>query len=64
MLVSVFVVYSTSDLIGSPSRMWDLLSEAAILHPVQGNAQGSYLTMDSQSKDQHSMCFLDLTDKI
>ncbi|KAF2162672.1 hypothetical protein M409DRAFT_68968 [Zasmidium cellare ATCC 36951] len=47
MLMSIFVVYTTSSVIGSPDRMWSLLREASILHPVAGNAQGSYLTMNS-----------------
>ncbi|PWY83435.1 putative sodium/proline symporter [Aspergillus heteromorphus CBS 117.55] len=47
MLMSVFVVYSTSDLVGSSDRMWELLREASALHPVSGNAEGSYLTMKS-----------------
>lgn len=36
--------YAASDKIGSPQRMWELLSEAA---PVAGNAKGSYVTMRS-----------------
>jgi hypothetical protein len=48
MMMSVFVVYTTSSLIGSPAAMWELLKEAAVLHPVEGNADGSYLTMRSQ----------------
>lgn len=39
-----FTVYTSSDKIGSPQRMYDLLSQAA---PVAGNAGGSYLTMRS-----------------
>ncbi|GAA5933076.1 sodium:solute symporter family protein [Sporobolomyces koalae] len=45
----VFVTYGTSDLIGSPSKMYDLLKEAAIRVPVAGNAEGSYLTLKSNS---------------
>ncbi|GJN69220.1 urea active transporter [Purpureocillium lilacinum] len=40
--------YATSDLLGSPSAVYDLLVEAAKAHPVDGNAEGSYLTMRSQ----------------
>ncbi|KIW81908.1 hypothetical protein Z517_04934 [Fonsecaea pedrosoi CBS 271.37] len=47
MLMSPFVVYSTSKVVGSPSVMFDLLTEAAQLHPVGGNQDGSYLTMRS-----------------
>ncbi|ORY90185.1 urea transporter [Leucosporidium creatinivorum] len=45
----MFVVYATSDQIGSPSRMWELLQEASARDPVPGNAGGSYLTMRSTS---------------
>jgi Na+/proline symporter len=48
MLLSLFVVYSTSKVVGSPEKMWELLREASNLHPVAGNAEGSYLTMRSQ----------------
>lgn len=47
MIATLFVVYSTSDLVGSPGRMFDLLRTAGELHPVAGNAGGSYLTMRS-----------------
>ena len=40
-----FVTYATSPLLGSPSKVYDLLVNASRLHPVEGNAQGSYLTM-------------------
>lgn len=39
--------YSTSDIIGSPSKMFELLQEATKSHPVVGNQDGSYLTMRS-----------------
>lgn len=39
-----FTVYAASDKIGSPQRMYELLSKAT---PVEGNAAGSYLTMRS-----------------
>ena len=47
MLTSIFFVYTASSTIGSPSQMWALLKEAASLHPIAGNAKGSYLTMNS-----------------
>ncbi|TVY48041.1 putative urea active transporter [Lachnellula occidentalis] len=47
MLMSAFVVYSTSSVIGSSDKMWELLTTASELHPVEGNAEGSYLTMRS-----------------
>ena len=40
-------VYATSDKLGSTHRVFDLLVEAARRHPVEGNAEGSYLTMRS-----------------
>ncbi|RUS20158.1 Sodium/solute symporter [Endogone sp. FLAS-F59071] len=43
----VFTVYGSSDFIGSPSKMYDLLTAASAAHPVPDNAEGSYLTMDS-----------------
>ena len=46
-LLFSFTAYATSDKIGSPTRMYELLQEAAVLHPVEGNAGGSYLTMRS-----------------
>ncbi|KAG5957011.1 hypothetical protein E4U58_006313 [Claviceps cyperi] len=39
--------YATSDVLGSPSAVYDLLVEAARRHPVEGNQDGSYLTMRS-----------------
>ena len=43
------VAYATSPIIGSPGKMWEMLQRASELHPVAGNAQGSYLTMRSKS---------------
>lgn len=40
--------YATSDELGSPGAVYDLLVEAAKSHPVSGNQGGSYLTMRSQ----------------
>lgn len=50
MVMSIFVVYTTSNIIGSTDRMWELLQEAGKLHPVSGNAEGTYLTMRSESQ--------------
>ncbi|EJD35922.1 Na+/solute symporter [Auricularia subglabra TFB-10046 SS5] len=47
--VFVFTIYATSDKIGSPTRMHELLALAAEQHPVSGNAHGSYLTMRSKN---------------
>lgn len=43
-----FTAYATSDLLGSPGAVYDLLVQAADRHPVAGNAGGSYLTMRSK----------------
>ncbi|KAJ7653109.1 urea transporter [Mycena polygramma] len=47
--VFVFTVYATSPKIGSPARMYDLLTAAAEAAPVSGNAHGSYITMRSKN---------------
>ncbi|KAJ6494051.1 urea transporter [Mycena vitilis] len=47
--VFVFTVYATSPKIGSPARMYDLLTAAAEASPVPGNAHGSYVTMRSKN---------------
>ncbi len=43
-----FTAYTTNKNLGSPGKVYDLLTEAAKSHPVSGNADGSYLTMRSQ----------------
>ncbi|PBK83965.1 urea transporter [Armillaria gallica] len=48
-LTFVFTVYATSDKIGSPAKMHELLTSAAMLHPVSGNAHGSYVTLRSKN---------------
>lgn len=40
--------FATSDVLGSPSAVYDLLVEAARAHPVSGNREGSYLTLRSE----------------
>ncbi len=40
--------YATSNELGSPGAVYDLLVKAAEAHPVDGNQDGSYLTMRSQ----------------
>ncbi|KAI0111026.1 Na+/solute symporter [Hypoxylon sp. NC0597] len=47
-IVFSLTAYASSDRLGSPSAVYDLLVEAAFNHPVEGNAQGSYLTMRSR----------------
>ncbi|TAQ86565.1 hypothetical protein B7494_g5120 [Chlorociboria aeruginascens] len=46
-LIFAFTAYATSDVLGSPSAVFDLLVKAAKDHPVAGNSGGSYLTMRS-----------------
>ncbi|KIW95404.1 uncharacterized protein Z519_03988 [Cladophialophora bantiana CBS 173.52] len=48
-LYFMFQVYCTDDLIGSPSRMFELLKKAATLRPVAGNQDGSYMTLKSNN---------------
>lgn len=43
-----FTAFATSEVLGSPGAVYDLLVEAAQRHPVAGNAEGSYLTLRSQ----------------
>ncbi|GAD92830.1 urea transporter (Dur3), putative [Paecilomyces variotii No. 5] len=43
-----FSAYATSSKLGSPSAVYDALVEASSRRPVEGNAEGSYLTMRSQ----------------
>lgn len=43
----MFSVYTSNALIGSPSVMFDLLAKASISRPVDGNQEGSYLTLKS-----------------
>jgi urea-proton symporter len=47
-LVFAFTAYATSDVLGSPGAVFDLLVTAAAEYPVDGNAGGSYLTMRSK----------------
>ncbi|PBK71235.1 urea transporter [Armillaria solidipes] len=48
-LTFVFTVYATSDKIGSPAKMHELLTSAAMSHPVSGNVHGSYVTLRSKN---------------
>ncbi|KJA22557.1 hypothetical protein HYPSUDRAFT_652941 [Hypholoma sublateritium FD-334 SS-4] len=48
-LTFVFTVYSTSDKIGSPRKMHELLAAASTAAPIAGNAHGSYLTIRSKN---------------
>lgn len=43
-----FSAYATNAELGSPGAVYDALVAAAKQHPVEGNAEGSYLTMRSK----------------
>ncbi|KAJ4361273.1 hypothetical protein N0V95_002042 [Ascochyta clinopodiicola] len=58
MLLCIFVAYVTSDVVGSPGRMYELLKEAANLHPVAGNEGGSYMTMRSEDGGYIGLIFI------
>ena len=47
-LVFAFSTYATNVDLGSPKKVYDLIVQASISHPVKGNAEGSYLTMRSR----------------
>ncbi|KAI4198994.1 MAG: hypothetical protein LQ350_004910 [Teloschistes chrysophthalmus] len=47
-MIFAFTAYTTNVNLGSPGKVYDLLVEAAKRHPVEGNADGSYLTMRSK----------------
>ncbi|PQE22739.1 urea active transporter protein [Rutstroemia sp. NJR-2017a BVV2] len=47
-LIFAFTTYASSDTLGSPKAVFDLLVKAAADHPIEGNAGGSYLTMRSK----------------
>ncbi|KAH3326996.1 hypothetical protein KXW13_002454 [Aspergillus fumigatus] len=46
--IFAFSAYATNAELGSPGKVYDALVAASELHPVEGNAQGSYLTMRSK----------------
>ncbi|QIW97627.1 hypothetical protein AMS68_003145 [Peltaster fructicola] len=48
LFIFAFTAYATNSILGSPAAVYDALVAAADLHPVDGNAGGSYLTMASQ----------------
>ncbi|KAI1635736.1 putative sodium/proline symporter [Biscogniauxia mediterranea] len=58
MLLFLFVVYVSSDIVGSPTQLYNLLTEAANLHPVAGNEAGSYLTMKSDNGAYIGLIFI------
>lgn len=58
MLASMFVMYATSDAVGSPGRMWELLKAAADIRPVEGNSGGEFVTMHSVQGGLVGLIFL------
>lgn len=46
-MIFAFLVYATSDLVGSPSKLYDLLQEASEKMPIAKNTDGSYLAFKS-----------------
>jgi Na+/proline symporter len=46
-IIFSLTTYATSNLLGSPAAVFDLLVKAAADHPVSGHSGGSYLTMRS-----------------
>ncbi|KAL2148260.1 hypothetical protein VTH82DRAFT_2408 [Thermothelomyces myriococcoides] len=47
-IVFALTTYASHDVLGSPGAVYDLLVQAAARHPVDGNKDGSYLTMRSR----------------
>jgi len=48
-LYFMFNAYAVSPLIGSPGEMYDLLKKAGAQRPIEGNHDGSYLTLKSNN---------------
>lgn len=48
LFVFAFSAYATNSQLGSPGAVYDALVRASKLHPIDGNAEGSYLTMRSK----------------
>lgn len=48
MIDFALTAYASSDVLGSPGAAYDLVVVAAFDHPVDGNKDGSYLTMRSK----------------
>jgi hypothetical protein len=51
-------MYTTFDEVGSPGKMWDLLRDARFIRPVDGNADGDFLTMRSVQGGLVGLIFL------
>jgi Na+/proline symporter len=48
LIIFALTAYASHDVLGSPGAVYDLVVEAAARHPVAGNKNGSYLTMQSR----------------
>jgi urea-proton symporter len=48
-LYFMFHAYAISPLIGSTGAMYDLLKQAGSQRPIEGNKDGSYLTLKSNN---------------
>lgn len=46
-MIFAFLMYATSDLVGSPSKFYDMLQEASENMPIATNTDGSYLAFKS-----------------
>ncbi|CAF1447197.1 unnamed protein product [Adineta ricciae] len=57
-LFFALTTYETSSLLGSFSQMYHLLVNASLTHPIEGNYQGSYLTI--KSRDGAMFFFINL----
>ncbi|EGV60941.1 hypothetical protein CANTEDRAFT_128749 [Yamadazyma tenuis ATCC 10573] len=58
MLISLFVLYATGKVAGSPGFIFDLLKKASAEVPVDGNAGGEYLTLRSVMGGMVGLIFL------
>ncbi|KAG7797781.1 hypothetical protein KL929_002624 [Ogataea haglerorum] len=58
MMTFMFKVYATSDILGSPEKVWELLTEAAKTQPVAHNSHGSYLTFTSVNSGLYGLILL------
>ncbi|CDK24104.1 unnamed protein product [Kuraishia capsulata CBS 1993] len=48
-LTFAFTAFASSDTLGSPGKVWELVTARALVTPIEGNAEGSYLTMKTRS---------------
>ncbi|GJC94759.1 sodium symporter family protein [Colletotrichum higginsianum] len=55
--IFAFTVYSTNELLGSPGKVWEILTDLAAERPLSGNSGGSYLTMRSQGGGKSFLLF-------